>query len=310
MRIFLYKTKLSQEKMMENTSDKIRQELFKTLPVSMIPFLKDIRFEDLREIRLRAGKRAFLHYGRISTPVGEAYSSSDISEIFSSICRNSVYAYINEIKNGFITIRGGHRIGFGGECVTENGEIANINNICSINIRLAREVKGCAAPLISHIKNGDLIKNTILIAPPACGKTTMLRDIARMLSFKSKVTVIDERSELSATFCGSTQFDLGPQTDILTRAPKSRAIIMALRSLSPDVIITDEVGSRDDIFAIEQLLGAGCKIITSIHGYSAASIKKSKGDLLSLFDTIIELKKRNGIPEISQILNVEDITYD
>ncbi|MBE7039999.1 MAG: stage III sporulation protein AA [Ruminococcaceae bacterium] len=292
------------------TSDKIRHDILASIPASAIPFLKEINFTDLREIRLRAGRKAVLYYGKIAEPVGSAYSSSDISEIFASICRNSVYAYLDEIKNGFITISGGHRIGFGGECVMENGKISNIHNICSINIRLAREFKGCAAPLINHIKKGDMIKNTILIAPPASGKTTMLRDIARMLSFRNKVTVIDERSELSAPFCGNIQFDLGPQTDIISRVPKSHGIIMALRALSPDIIITDEVGSQDDIFALEQLLGAGCKIITSIHGYSAESIKKSKSQLLSLFDTIIELTKKNGIPQISRVLQAEDITYD
>ncbi|MBE7028107.1 MAG: stage III sporulation protein AA [Ruminococcaceae bacterium] len=292
------------------TSDKIRHDILASIPSSAMPFLKEIDFADLREIRLRAGRKTVLYYGKTAEPVGRVYSSSDISEIFTSICRNSVYAYLDEIKNGFITLPGGHRIGFGGECVTENGKITNIHNICSINIRLAREFKGCAAPLINHIKSGGIIKNTILIAPPACGKTTMLRDIARMLSFKNKVTVIDERSELSAPFCGNIQFDLGPQTDIISRIPKSLGIIMALRALSPDIIITDEVGSKDDMSALEQLLGAGCKIITSIHGYSADSIKKSKGQLLLLFDTIIELTKRNGIPEISRVLHTEDFTYD
>lgn len=295
---------------MSITNEKIKHELLEILPHSVMPFIKDIDFADLREIRFRTGRQIFLYYGNIIRPVGKIFSAYEIAEIFSSICRSSVYAYMDEIKNGFITLSGGHRIGFGGECITENGKIINLHNICGINIRLAREFKGCATPLINHIKTPDKIRNTILVAPPSCGKTTMLRDIARMLSFSCKVTIIDERCEICASFCGTPQFDLGPQTDVLSRIPKNLGITMALRALSPDIIITDEVGSNDDINAIEQLLGAGCKIITSIHGYSTNSIKRSKGQLLSLFDTAIELTKKNGIPQILQAVYMEDSTYD
>lgn len=294
---------------MTETNEKIKHDILLNLPPFFAALLDTADFTDLREIRLRSGRQTALYYGNQTLFIGKAWLQPEISEIFSYICRNSVYAYMNEIKNGFITICGGHRIGLGGECVTENGEITSIKSISAINIRLAREFKGCAAPIINYIQDKGTINNTILISPPACGKTTMLRDIARMLSHKNKVTLIDERSELSSSFCGAPQFDIGPQTDVLSRAPKKRAINMALRSLSPDVIITDEVGSYEDIDTLKQVLGAGCKIITSIHGYSADSIKVSKGELLSLFDTKIELTRINGIPKVNKI-HIGDVTYD
>lgn len=294
---------------MTETNDKIRKAIFSSTPPSLALALEKVDFEDLREIRLRTSRQTALYYGNKTLFTGKVWLQSEISEIFSAICRNSVYAYMNEIKNGFITICGGHRIGLGGECITENGEIISMKAISTINIRLAREVKGCASPIINHIQNNGKIKNTILISPPACGKTTMLRDIARLLSYNNKVTLVDERSELSASYCGTPQFDIGPQTDVLLRAPKNQAMVMALRSLSPDVIITDEIGSSDDIIALKQVLGAGCKIITSIHGYSTDSIKATKGELLSLFDTKIELSRVNGIPKIHKIHHGDD-TYD
>ena len=121
-----------------------------------------------------------------------------------------------------------------------------------------------------------------------------------------KVTVIDERDELCAVCDGVSQFNIGHQTDVLSKAPKSVGMIMALRSLSPDVIITDEVGTKEDIYAMEQVLGAGCKIITSIHGYGKESIQTSKSSLLSLFDVCIELKKENGVPKVARITEAEE----
>ena len=287
--------------------DKTKKELLENLPLEVSSLLQNFSFSDLREIRLREGKCTMLYYGEETKKVGKIMDAYEIQKIFEAICKNSVYAYLNEICEGFITLSGGHRVGMCGECELQNGNISNIHSFCGINIRIAREFKGCARKLMPYITNGNEIKNTLLISPPACGKTTMLRDIARIISENKKVTVIDERKELGATHHGMPQFDLGPQTDIFSKSPKNLGMIMALRALSPDVIITDEVGTKEDITAMEQVLGAGCKIITSIHGYSAESIKNSKENLLLLFDVLIELKKENGTPEISKIINTKGL---
>ena len=285
--------------------DKIKEELLKKLPLELSSVLQNFSFSDLREIRLRAGRCIMLYYGNETKSIGKPLNSTEVCKVFEVICQNSVYAYLNEICEGFITLSGGHRVGISGECETQGGHISNIHNFSGINIRIAREFKGCARKLMPHIQNSNNIKNTILIAPPACGKTTMLRDITRIISESLKVTVIDERKELGAVCSGIPQFDLGPQTDVFSKAPKSIGMLMALRALSPDVIITDEMGTKEDISAMEQALGAGCKIITSIHGYSAESIKQSKGEFLSMFDVLIELKKVNGIPKISKITDAK-----
>ena len=295
---------------MKLLDEKIKKSLLDNLPPCLTDILQDISFLDLREIRLRSGKPIMLYYGEEVKILSNIFSPGDISDIFGWICKNSIYAYLNEICSGFITLSGGHRVGISGECVVSGNEITNVTNLCGINIRIAREFKGCGAALMPHIKNGLTIKNTIIVAPPACGKTTMLRDIARIISQKHKVAIIDERSELGALYLGEPQFDIGPQTDVISKAPKTLGMAMALRALSPDVIITDEVGTKEDIDAMEQVIGAGCKIITSIHGYSVESIKKTKGGLLSLFDTAITLKKENGVPKISKITDMEEFTYD
>ncbi len=290
---------------MTNTEDKIKKEILKNMPKKIARLLEIQEFKDLREVRFRTGQKTMLYYGNAILSIGNRLTMQEVMEIFESFCKSSVYAYLNEIKSGFITLRGGHRVGICGECTVENGEITNIHNISGLNIRIAKEYVGCATGLISHIKG----KNAIIIAPPACGKTTMLRDIARCFSHTMKVTVIDERDEICSLCDGVPQFNVGRQTDVLSKAPKVLGMTIALRSLSPDLIITDEVGTKEDISAIEQVLGAGCKIITSIHGYNVKTIKESKGRLLSLFDVAIELKKENGRPQISNIIEMGK-TYD
>jgi len=145
--------------------------------------------------------------------------------------------------------------------------------------------------LIKYIKENERILSTIIISPPGGGKTTLLRDIARILGESHKVTIIDERSEIAAQEFGVPQFDVGIQTDVLDGYTKDAGIRHALRSLSPDVIITDEIGTKSDISAIENILKGGCKIITSMHGYSIEEIREKKGEFLSLFEVAVTLER-------------------
>lgn len=292
---------------MDTTDEKTKKQLLSHLPQKFATLLERKDFTDLREIRFRAGQKPILYYGNKALPFGTLLTSTEISECLECFCKSSVYAYLNEIKNGFITLSGGHRVGISGECTVKGGEITNIHTVYGINIRIAKQFVGCSSDLMPYILKNTIVQNTIIIAPPACGKTTMLRDIARYLSHKMKVTVIDERDEICALYNGISNFSIGPQTDVLSKAPKSQGTLMALRSLSPDVIITDEVGADEDIYALRKALGAGCKIITSIHGYNTESIKKAKGQLLALFDVAIELYLKDGIPTIYNVINTEDI---
>ena len=285
--------------------DKARTEILSKMPEQFFNSLSKCSFVNLEEIRFRIQRPVMLYYSdkvlylskNGATSIKENLlfvSPEDISYLMNAFCKSSVYAYQQEINEGFITIDGGHRIGIAGRAVTENGKLRNIEFISSLNIRIAREVKGSADCCLKYMTNERRIYNTVIISPPGVGKTTVLRDCARQLSQNFKVSVVDERSELAASMKGVPQFDIGEQTDVLDSFSKSAGIIRALRSLSPDVIITDEIGAEDDIFAISEILKGGCKIITSMHGYSLSSVMSKKRELMELFEVAVLLKREEN----------------
>jgi len=281
--------------------DKAREEIISKLPAEIGECLRKYSWENLQEIRFRAGRPAMLYYGDKTLILKkESFGIKDIEKLLGNFCRNSLYAYCDDIKQGFITIPGGHRIGISGRAVYANGNLLNITSYSGVNIRIAREYKNSADACIKYIEERKRIFNTIIISPPGGGKTTLLRDIARRLGENHKVTIVDERSEIAAQDMGVPQFDVGLQTDVLDGFTKTEGILHALRSLSPDVIITDEIGTKDDILAIESILKGGCKIVTSIHGYNLDEIKQKKGEFISLFDIAIILEKR----EVKECLKI------
>ncbi len=212
------------------------------------------------------------HSGRlICRPEGEMIlaEKEDIEASFRNICSYSIYSHQNEIRNGYITLSGGHRVGISGTAVCRDGEITGMRDISSVNIRIAREVPGAADELFRVLKN-TISGGLLLAGAPASGKTTILRDIARQLSNGScgdlkKVTVVDERGELAGTYMGVPQNDLGSCSDILDGYPKAEGILQAIRSLSPEYIVCDELGGNDEVRAVEQGLNAGVSMISSIH---------------------------------------------
>lgn len=196
-----------------------------------------------------------------------------IKKTFDLITNHSIYAFSEEIKNGFITVKGGHRIGIGGKVIYGDKGIENITNISSLNIRIAREKKGISDNLIYSLidDQGDFY-NTMIISPPQCGKTTLLRDIIRNLSngFKNikgfKVGLVDERSEVAGVYNGLAQKDVGIRTDILDGCKKSKGIMMLVRAMSPEIIAVDEIGGVDDINSIDEALRTGVSFIVTVHG--------------------------------------------
>ncbi len=245
-------------------------------PLKMIP---DYIKSSAIEIRLRVNQgisiicpRAtyFLKSdGQISDCLSEdllKVNKQDLSDCFNAMCDYSIYSFREQIKNGFITFKGGNRIGICGSAVLSDDNVSHIKDITSLNIRIAKEFKGCAKDIFENIKSDS--SGVLIAGPPACGKTTILRDLARMLStdmfsFK-KIVIVDERFEIAAVFEGIPQLDVG-LSDVLTGFSKSEGILKAVRCLSPDVIICDEIGSEEDASAITQSLNAGVQIIASIH---------------------------------------------
>lgn len=196
----------------------------------------------------------------------------DLEESFHTICSYSIYSHQNEIRNGYVTLAGGHRVGISGTAVCKEGEITGMRDISSVNVRIAREIPGAADGIIECLHH-NLSSGLLLAGAPASGKTTILRDIARQLSSGicgniKKVTVVDERGELAGTYMGIPQNDLGVCSDVLDGYPKAQGILQAVRSLSPEYIICDELGTSDEVRAVEQGLNAGVSIISSIHAGS------------------------------------------
>lgn len=252
------------------------KEILNILPQNIKSALGDsIKASDLQEIRVRTDKPLILQRGKREITFDYRPKLEDLKTIIQRMSNYSVYAFEEEIKQGYITIRGGHRVGICGRCVIEGNEVKTIKNVASVNIRICREIIKCSDPIMKFLLNKDEVINTIIISPPKCGKTTFIRDITRNLSdgmknlgiTGKKVSVIDERSEIGACFNGVPQLSVGTRTDILDGCPKSQGILMAIRSMSPDVIVCDEIGTYKDMDSILTALNSGVSLITTIHGY-------------------------------------------
>lgn len=249
--------------------------------------------ENLEEIRMRAGSPLLLSYRRgerfwdaasgtltACMEAGYRVSSTDIQEVVTRMSNYSLYAFEEEVRGGFLTIAGGHRVGIAGHVVCETGNVRTIRPISSLNIRIAKEKKGCADAVLPKIRRRSAICNTLIISAPGVGKTTLLRDCIRQLSYGTKeqpglrVGVVDERSELASCYMGQPQNDLGPRTDVLDGCPKPEGMRLLLRSMSPQVLAVDELGSMADYEAVEYALHCGCCLIGTMHGESLEELKK------------------------------------
>lgn len=241
---------------------------------------------ELQEIRIRVDKPIILKLREKDLILQYNILQTEILQIVERLCENSIYAYKNQICEGFITIKGGHRVGLTGSCVIENGKITNIKYISSLNIRIAREVKNCSTRILREIIDieNKTIYNSIIVAPPGRGKTTILRDIIRRLSdgieeinFRGKTCgVVDERGEIAAMYKGAPQNDVGIRTDIIENVSKNKGIHMLIRTMAPEIIACDEIGSKEDVEAIHYALYSGVKGIFTMHGKNVEDIKNNK----------------------------------
>ena len=298
------------------------------LSLSMIP--NNIK-DNVEEIRLRInsplciyskGKDYFVtkEGNLVNDPMDAIIVSLEqLNKTFQIVSNYSIYALTEELKNGFITIKGGHRVGIGGKVIYNNLGIESIKNISSLNFRIAREKRYISNKIMKYlIKDGEFL-STLIISPPQCGKTTLLRDIIRNLSdgMKGKnikgykIGLVDERSEIAGVFNGIPQNDVGIRTDILDACRKSLGIIILIRSMSPEIIAVDEIGSLDDVHAIEDALRAGIKLISTVHGYSIEDIKNRKGlkELFSekVFKRYIILDNSLGVGTIKEIIEGDNL---
>lgn len=279
------------------------QSVTQYFPQNLQAVFKNLSQENwnrMLEIRLRAGRplavttadgiQYITAYGGFtqSSRLGAMISPKDVRETFRAICGWSLHSHEQEIAEGFITLPGGHRVGLCGTAVyrtrepagncrrdffcseTENlrngaSELQTLKDISGLNIRLARACPGTADRLMKEIFNNGPA-SALLIGPPASGKTTVLRDLCRQLSERYRLSVVDQRGELGAVWQGVPQNDLGPNTDILDGVGKSEGISIALRTLSPQFIAVDEIGTAEDCAGLEMAAHCGVYLLATAHG--------------------------------------------
>ena len=257
-----------------------------------------LQYEYLQEIKLRVETPLLLVYrGEEIIPGnqrGKPYivTREDIREMLEYISNYSLYAYEQEMKQGYITIEGGHRVGMTGQAIIENGKVKNLRYISSINLRMSHEILGCADPIFPFITYNKKLYHTLIVSPPRCGKTTLLRDMIRQISNGNgwingmSVGVVDERSELGGCYMGVAQTQLGIRTDVLDCCPKAEGMIMLIRSMGPEVIAVDEIGTAEDVHAIEYAMHCGCKMLATVHADSMEELRKKP-----LFDQMVAEKR-------------------
>ncbi|USG63653.1 stage III sporulation protein AA [Brevibacillus ruminantium] len=279
--------------------------------------------EQLEEIRLRQNQPLEIRYGQQSSYVsatgqltanarqGWPFPEEQAVKLLNLISQHSLYTLEEELKRGYITVTGGHRIGIAGKVVLDKGTVKGIRDVTSFNIRIAREKKGVAQKVLPYLFDKGRVHNTLLISPPQGGKTTLLRDIARYVSYGNewcssrKVGIVDERSELAGCLNGVPQRDVGPRTDVLDACPKAEGMMMMIRSMSPDVLIVDEVGRPEDGEAVWEAIHAGVSVICSAHGsqIEEAARRPALGKLMQsgVFSRYILLDRSRGVGTIHGI---------
>ena len=269
-------------------------------------------WEGINEIRVRTGSAVILKKGAEeffmgpgglrTKDIASAYRAdrADVEEMVNMISCYSLYAFSNQLKEGFITVPGGHRAGLAGSAVTDGREIGTIKNISSAALRIASQRKGCASGLVKNIFS-DGLKSVLIVSPVCGGKTTMLRDVLRILSDGGyTVGLSDERGEIAACYMGEPQLDIGERTDVLDCCPKAEGLEMLIRAMSPDIAAADEIGSAADIAAIERAALSGAKVICTAHGENMEAVKKKFGNS-DIFERYVFLEGRTSPGKIKEI---------
>ncbi len=288
--------------------------ILKYLPAKPRNLLTFTNVGEAEEIRLRKGLPLVVNFsdnsyfltnnGTFTQNINNAVmiSENDIKEALELIVKSSLYTAENSLKQGFVTVEGGNRIGVSGSAVITNSKISSIRNISGLNYRIAKEIFGASDKIIDNIYRDNRVQNTLIISPPCCGKTTILRDIARNLSNKGlKVSIADERNEISALSSGYIGFDLGYSADVLEGASKKDAFRILIRSMSPDVIITDELGGDEDYHSVKKAIHSGVSVIASVHAESRNEFFRTNYKFKDLFSCFITLNRKNGPGTIGEI---------
>jgi len=260
------------------------------LPVSVIESLEEVRIREARPLEISYGGRfAFLTPDGSLTGEHEAGyrpNREDCRAFLEKLTDHSLYAVEEELRRGYVTVAGGHRVGLAGRTVLDGGHVRHLRDVAAFNVRIARARIGSAASVLPELLDpiARTIRHTLLVSPPQQGKTTLLRDLARAISAGEwnhpsargwrgrKVGIVDERSEIAACERGVPTFDLGPRTDVLDACPKAEGMMMLVRSMSPEVVAVDEIGRPEDAEALREALHAGVRVLATAHASDLADV--------------------------------------
>lgn len=251
------------------------------------------------EFRLRAGRNASVLLPEGEKALRARLSVNELGVVVEVATESSVHSSRESLKNGYITAQGGHRIGICGTAVVKNGEVTGFRNISSLSVRISKEIKGVANELIGELFNNGQFMSTLIISPPGGGKTTLLRDIIRLISDGGlRVSAADERGEIAALKGGAAQFDVGEHTDVMEFCPRAQAVLFLLRAMNPQVIAMDEITDPEDFEALRSALGCGVRLLATAHSGSAGEMMKRQlyRKMMSdcLFEKIVTISIEGG----------------
>ena len=262
------------------------------------------------EIRIRPGYNLLILGGGKETWLPPTVVLDDLTETLNILSQYSYYAFSQQLAQGYVTVAGGHRVGVAGRVTVSQGKVLSLVEVGSMNIRIARQIKGVGEPVFPFLFSSAGMYNTLILAAPTGGKTTLLRDLIRLASDNAlfRVGIADERSELAGCYRGIPQLDVGQRTDVIDGCPRDQGLEMLVRSMGPQVVAADEIGRKEDVRALETVLAAGVALLTTAHAgdlsqaYQRPLLKGLLGE--GFFQRGVILQRVKGIPTVKAIVEL------